>query len=207
LLNGMKKIVTCYEENMKELMKMVKKKKNNHPKFRIIRFFANDLMISSDKKDMLNYLFDEKKDMRNSTIKSYEKLLKLTGKTFSLETSKNPFLFVESLMTHSSTPFKSFVDFLEYNSKNIKNVMINMMVSFTDSGNMKNNLLNMYKTMMDPAYRLDYPTILDKPKDELDFLSSLTLNNYVPKMILNEEDFKFDNSENKMNTAKKLYDI
>lgn len=175
MLDGLKVVVKSHYENMEKMMEMSVSHKYTHPTMRNIRFYSNDVSLNTKKDDILNYMFSPSKDVRNSVIMLFGQIVDNADLMSIKEVLKNPFKFVKSFMKNSDYPYKSFVDYLDFNNKALMFLKVNMMADFEDSGNMKTNILNLYRTKMTPEGVYEKDGEYEVSDLELKFLSNISM--------------------------------
>jgi hypothetical protein len=202
MLSGLRRVVENYHDNMDILITMNKKRKHTHPSMRLVRFYTDDVGITANEKDILDYIFSSEKDVNNSTIQSFNHLVRMSGiEMDSKEIFENPFLFIKNMMNSDVLPMKSFKDFLTYHNKSIRNVKINMISDTYCAGNAKQNILNLYRTKMFPAYVLEDMNRLTHNEEDLLMMTNITMQNLGPlrKKVLSNmgfsENFLYENLE------------
>jgi len=210
LYNGLKKVVDIHYQVLEELKMMKKSTKFMHSTMKAMRFYLTDIGMSAKSSEILNYLFDVGSDFRNSTVQSVNNILNLSGKTFDYDIYKNPFQFVKDFMKNSEYPNKSFKDYLSLNYKSMNFLKIVMLSDTPCMGNMKDNMLNLYRTKSNPSFvfeviNRDY----FRQESALEFLTKLSLNQ--PLAIIPEVEEKeacmIDQSDNIMIRAMKLHSL
>lgn len=179
--------------------------KYKHPTMRTIRFYSNDIGSSIKSKDLINHLFDPNHSSSNLILKLFEDLV-LNFKNLDRKLIyENPFKFIEKFMNYTDMPFKSFKDYIDLNYKSMKFIKINMISDFYDSGNMKENLMNMYMNRTNPSYIYELKSD-DTYKDQkvLEFLTNISLNLNYDDPYLREDMMNITTSDNKVTKAMKL---
>nr|QDW81309.1 RNA-dependent RNA polymerase [Rhizoctonia solani bunya/phlebo-like virus 1] len=210
MFDGLEQVVEFHEINMKKIENMRRTNKFGHPNFRTIRFYVSDVGISTKVKDILNYMFDPSQDISNSVMASFENLARMVGDKFSVDDALNkPFMFIKELMKHSDYPFKSFKDFLNYHTKNLKHVKIDMMMDVPCAGNMERNLLNVYRTKLYPSFILE--NVVDEPRDMSDtiFLTKMSMSEFkaLDYSKIMPEDFTVSLMDSSVTRARKISQI
>jgi hypothetical protein len=160
---------------METLKLMNKIRKYTHPSIKIMRFYASDVASLSDPKEILEYMFNKSYNFKSSTVKNFEEMCNsMMLNPNMIDIQNNPFGFIDSFMSGSDYPFKAFMDYLDYTKKTMKFVKVQMITDFFCTGNMDENLLNLYKTKSDPRFVLEDYRMVDKSSD-LSFLSMISL--------------------------------
>lgn len=181
MLSGLEKVVENHKKNMYLLDKMNKIRKHTHPSMRMMRFYTDDVGITSSEKDMLDYMFSAEKDITNSTIHSFNHLMRMSPLMMDKkEIFKNPFKFIKDMMCSDVLPMKSFKDFLTYHNKSIKNIKVVMISDTYCAGNARQNMLNLYRTKLYPAYVLEDLDRITVNEDDLIYLTNVSLKNFGP---------------------------
>nr|QXN75452.1 MAG: RNA-dependent RNA polymerase [Grapevine-associated mycobunya-like virus 1] len=201
LLDGYRQMEEISKRVQLELQNMIKSKRNSHPKMRELRFNMSEMKSNFDKKDMVNFIFDRSSDFKNSTLRSFNKICTLFG----VEDNalwKNPFKFMREKIHDKEYCYKTFMEFIEFNSKMSGNIKVRMLCDFPDSGNMKINLLNLYRSRMSPLYIMDYQSNKHLLEEDVEFLSKMAFS-MDPSERLNKE-LKVGIEDSKVTRARKL---
>jgi len=188
-----------------------------HSKFREIRFGKEDVSISSTYKELINYMFDEESDIKNSVVATLNQLLRKPKlQNIFLEKDKglqrvfeNPFGFIKDYMNNSSTSFMDFKNYCTYMFKSLKEITIKMLSPFSCGGNAYENIRRMYMFMGNPAHRLVDPISRGSKLEEMEqeFLSSVTLGRETSLLFDYRDLVRIGNSDSKITRAAKLNQV
>jgi len=201
MMDNMKELMNMLDKASLEIASMSRMKRNSHPKMRQINFHMEDIGISSNAEDILNFMFDPSKDLRNSTINSFNRLM--TVFNFDKELCvKNPFKFIRSTFKDMEYGYKSFMEFLRYNAKMAKNISINMMSDFPCTGNLYGNLINYIRSRMSPLYLYYRSENTVEEKVDLNFLTLMSVNGTYSEAI--KEKPKIMSNDNRVSMSRKL---
>ncbi|QJT73694.1 RNA-dependent RNA polymerase [Botrytis cinerea negative-stranded RNA virus 6] len=205
MYKGLSKVAMHHSTIRMELEKMNVSYRYYHPTMKTIRFYTNDIGVSVRSEELLNHMFDPSQDSSTSMVVMIHDLTQMTKGYEPKDVYQKPFEFIEELMKNSNKPFKDFKDFLDLNYKSMKFVKINMISDFFDGGNMEENLLNMYRTRVNPSY------ILEKNEDDitvktsiLSYLSNISLGIKNIPQVINDDMCKITMQDNKMSRVMKL---
>nr|QXN75455.1 MAG: RNA-dependent RNA polymerase [Grapevine-associated mycobunya-like virus 4] len=201
MMEDLKKMNSISNSVHKELKEMVKSVRMNHPTMRELRFNMEDYKSSFNKNDMMNYLFDRGSDFRNSSMKAFEKMCKI----FDVEQHKvwiNPFKFMRSIMSDKDYCYKTFSEFMDFMSKMSHNISMRMLSDFPDSGNMKVNLMNLYRSRTSSLFLLDYPRNVTPLKEDVQFLTKMSFRDWIPHP--KKEKIKISMEDRRVTRARKL---
>nr|QJW70347.1 RNA-dependent RNA polymerase [Erysiphe necator associated negative-stranded RNA virus 14] len=175
MLNNLKDLITMLDKANSEIDNMSRSKRNSHPKMRQVNFHMEDIGLSSKAEDLLNFMFDPSKDLRNSTINSFNRLMEVFN--FNRDSCiKNPFKFIRETFKDMEYGYKAFMEFLRYNSKMAKNISINMMSDFPCTGNLYGNLINYLRSRSSPVYLYYRSDSMVEEKVDLNFLTLMSIN-------------------------------
>nr|WEY04120.1 RNA-dependent RNA polymerase [Heterobasidion irregulare negative-stranded RNA virus 1] len=205
-LNEVVKTHNRIERRLKDCQKM---RKFSHPSKKTLRFYASDMNLMTEPKEMLEFMFNPESDFRNSVIQNFQSLSQFVFN--SEDTSKildNPFMFIKEFMKGSDYPIRAFMDYLNYIKKSLRFMKVDMISDFFDMGNMEDNLFSLYRTKQSPEYILE-ETENSNSDSDLEFLSKVSLNLYSGYRISatreNAENFiKIRSNDNSVSMARKL---
>jgi len=202
LMEGLREIMEMAEKVKMELDSFLISKRYSHPVMRDLRFNLGDMKSSFNKTDLINYIFDSSSDFRNTTSRAFHKMCKMFG-AVEEEIFKNPFKFIREKFKDQEYCYKSFVEFMTFNSKISGDMKVRMLSDFPDSGNIRINLINLYRSKTSPVFILDYPKNYMKHKEDSDFISKLSLG-MDPSSRL-EERPKIKMEDNKLTRSRKIF--
>jgi hypothetical protein len=201
LLQELRKMNDISNEVELELKGMVKSLRMNHPTMRELRFNMEDYKSSFDKNDMMNYLFDKGADFRNSSMKAFERMCNIFGVEQS-KVWKNPFKFMRDIMSDKDYCYKTFSEFLDFSSKTSHNIKMKLLSDFPDSGNMKINLMNLYRSRTSSLFMLDYSKNVTQIKEDIDFMTKMSFKDWIPSTHRKKEHITME--DRKVTRTRKL---
>jgi hypothetical protein len=201
MMIGYKDICRISDDVEVTLKGMVKSLRMNHPTMRELRFNMEDYKSSFDQKDLMNFIFDRHSDFRNSSLKAFEKMCDLFGMKMT-KVWENPFKFMRDIMKDKSYCYKTFTEFTKFMSKMAGNVQMTLLSDYPDSGNLKINLLNMYRSRTSPLFLLDYSKNTKPMKEDLDFLTKMSFKEW--KANMNIKSVRIGMEDRKVTRARKL---
>lgn len=207
LYDGLKSIVDNYNKIILKLNTMSRSTNYLHPTMKAIRFYTCRVGSNTKPEDLINHLFDVKKNSSNSAAAMMEDLMSLAGvkKKHMATHYNNPFKFVKNFMNNSDYPFKAFYDFIKLNYKSMKYVKITMLTDFLDAGNMEENLLNVYRTKSTPTHYYRYSAFGEKSDDNaLEFLTNFSMGNYEFNRLNYEEASQISQKDTTLIRAMKM---
>jgi len=206
LFNGLKEVVNTYEKNMEKIGTMTTKTKFMHPTMRTVRFFTNEVGVMVNSSEMINYLFDPSRDFSNTTIQTFSYMVSSSGMKWDTDQMhREPFRFIKEFMGNREFAFKSFKEYLDTFSKSLKFVKIIMMSDSPCTGNMKDNLLNFYRTRSSPNFIYEDPSLSRKTPEDIEFISSVSLNTMETKRGNIMDITNISLSDNKLSQFRKLW--
>nr|WNK16441.1 MAG: RNA-dependent RNA polymerase [Fusarium oxysporum f. sp. cubense negative-stranded RNA virus 2] len=173
MMVGMKKVCDMSDQVHKKLSNMTKSNRMNHPTMYELRFNLEEYKSSFQKNDLINFIFDRSSDFKNSSLKAFEKMCLLFGMRSS-EVWSNPFKFIRETLNDKDYCYKAFIEFVNYMSKVSGNTTMKMLSDFPDSGNLKINLTNLYRSRTSPLYMLDHPNDLKPSTQDMSFLTKMS---------------------------------
>jgi len=177
-----------------------------HPSMKTLRFYATDMLLNLSSEEIINYLFDNKKELSNSMEMAVDELCQMSDQENKSSIYENPFQFVKNFMKKSDRPFKDFKDFLKFNQRSMKFLKVTMLSDTFDAGSMEENILNLYKTRFSPRYTFEKKSEgWNQDLDSLNFLSCVSLNHEI-KTSMDEDMMKdISNSDSKLMRAMKMH--
>jgi len=170
---------------------------------RPIKFYLTENLMDVKPKDLLEYMFDPTSNPRNMTIQALHVIRKMTSaKEFFFH---NPFKYIKEMFLKDEYYAKAFKDFLTMTLKVFKNLKVNMISDFTCKGNIWDNMASWYRTKSDPNFQfLEDPEEWAQSKEELDFLTRMSLNGNPDGIKMNENEFSIGLADKPIIRAKRL---
>jgi hypothetical protein len=208
MYSGLKEVSNLHYEIQDMLKGMEKTKKFSHATMRTMRFYMTDIGMSAKKEEIVDFFFDRNKDFRSSTLDTVVKLLDMAGIKMEKSLFSNPFKTIKDIVSGAKYPNKVFMEFLHLNYRSMKFMKMNMLSDLPCEGNMRSNLINLYRTKSNPSFFL-MPRDNDFLREDtsLEFLTNVSLNQPMRMKEIPEHYSVISASDNLFMKTMKLHSI